>query len=140
MTASSCEKKQLQVDLSIKPENIMLQTDEFRVQQILLNLFSNAIKFTPAGGKIGIDVSGDQKNKCVKIVVRDTGIGIKPEDLPNLFHPFTQLDTRLARDYEGTGLGLALSKQLIELFGGTISVQSVLGEGSSFTVTLPWIE
>lgn len=140
MTAYSCEKKKLQINLSITPEDIMIQTDEFRLQQVLLNLFGNAIKFTPAGGRIGIDVTGNKQEKQVKIVVWDTGIGIKPEDLPNLFHPFTQLDARLTRDYEGTGLGLALSKQLIELFGGTIRVQSVPGEGSRFTVTLPWME
>jgi len=118
----------------------MIQTDELRIQQILFNLYSNAIKFTPAGGKIGIDVIGNRENKNVKITVWDTGIGIQNEDLPRLFHHFSQLDARLSREFEGSGLGLALSKQLAQLFGGNITVESVFGQGSRFTVTLPWME
>ncbi len=140
MTASSSQKKKQQVNFSITPENIMLKTDGLRLQQILLNLQSNAIKFTPTGGKIGIDATGNRENKLIKITVWDTGIGIKNEELPRLFQPFMQLDARLSREYEGSGLGLALSKQLAELFGGSIHVESVPGKGSRFTVTLPWME
>jgi PAS domain S-box-containing protein len=140
LTASSAKNKQLQVDFSMTPNEIMLRTDELRVQQVLLILFDNAIKFTPSGGKVGIDVIGSQKNKHIKITVWDTGIGINPDNLSRLFQPFTQLDARLSREYEGSGLGLALAQQLVELFGGSISVESALGEGSRFTVTLPWME
>ena len=87
-----------------------------------------------------MDVSGDQKNNRVQITVWDTGIGIDQENLPRLFQPFAQLDSRLSREYEGSGLGLALAKQLAEVFGGSINVASVPGEGSRFTVTLPWQE
>ena len=140
LTASLSEKKRQQVSFSITPETIMLQTDELRIQQIIFTLLNNAVKFTPSGGKVGIDVVGHQKTKQIKISVWDNGIGIKNEDLPRLFHPFAQLDARLAREYEGSGLGLALSKLLVELFGGSISVESVYGEGSKFIVTLPWME
>ncbi len=140
ITAASAEKKQLQTKFSMTPNEIMLHTDELRVQQILLILFDNAVKFTPDGGKIGMDVSGDQKNNRVQITVWDTGIGIDQENLPRLFQPFAQLDSRLSREYEGSGLGLALAKQLAEVFGGSINVASVPGEGSRFTVTLPWQE
>ncbi len=140
LTASSAKNKLLQVDLSMTPKEIMLRTDENRVQQILLILLDNAIKFTPTSGKVGIDVIGDQKNKHIKITVWDTGIGIKNEDLPRIFQPFVQLDARLSREYEGSGLGLALAQQLAEIFGGSISVESVVDKGSRFTVTLPWIE
>jgi signal transduction histidine kinase len=118
----------------------MLRTDEDRIQQILLILVDNAIKFTPSGGRIGIDAIGDQKNKRIKIAVWDTGIGIAPENQSLLFQPFVQLDARLAREYEGSGLGLALAQQLAELFGGSIAVESAVDKGSRFTVTLPWTE
>jgi signal transduction histidine kinase len=140
LTASSAKNKQLQVDLSMSPKEIMLRTDEDRIQQILLILVDNAIKFTPSGGRIGIDAIGDQKNKRIKITVWDTGIGISPENLSRLFQPFVQLDARLAREYEGSGLGLALAQQLSELFGGSIAVESAVDKGSRFTVTLPWTE
>ena len=140
ITADSSEKKRQQPSFHISPDTIMLNTDERRVQQILLALFDNAIKFTPAGGKLGMDVVGDKENHRVKITVWDTGIGIKEEDLPRLFQPFVQIDTRLSREYEGTGLGLALVKQLTEVFGGHINVESTHGQGSRFTVTLPWMD
>ena len=138
-TATTSAKKQIQVNFSITPDEIVIQADKHRVEQIIFNLYSNAIKFTPTGGKIGMDVLGSHENKNVKIIVWDTGIGIQNENLPRLFRPFAQLDTRLARDYDGSGLGLALSKQLAELFGGSITVESVFGTGSRFTLTLPWM-
>jgi len=138
-TAGASAKKQQQVSFRISPDEIIINADERRIQQILLALLDNAIKFTPAGGKFGVDVIGDREKQRVKITVWDTGIGVKEEDLPRLFQPFVQIDARLAREYEGTGLGLALVKQLTEIFGGNISVESVYGQGSRFTVTLPWV-
>ena len=109
--------------------------DVRKFKQILFNLLSNAFKFTPDGGKVGIEakVEGD----LLVVTVWDTGIGISSEDMPRLFKPFEQLDSSLARRYPGTGLGLAMVKKLTELHGGTISVASKPGEGSRFTIRLP---
>jgi signal transduction histidine kinase len=96
------------------------------------------MKFTSPGGRFGIELIGSESEKQVHITVWDTGIGIKAEDLPRLFQPFIQLDARLARQYSGTGLGLALVRRLTELHGGSVEVKSVPGQGSRFTVSLPW--
>jgi two-component system sensor histidine kinase/response regulator len=117
-----------------------LQSDRFtadprRVKQILLNLLSNAIKFTPEGGQVTLRVWVD-RNKA-GLQVEDTGIGIPRNKFPLLFQKFQQLDTSYHRQYEGTGLGLALTKQLVELHGGQIEVESTVNVGSTFTVLLP---
>jgi signal transduction histidine kinase len=103
---------------------------------VLLNLLSNAAKFTP-GGAIGLDVRPIADGRTVEFTVWDTGIGIDPELLPQLFRPFTQLDRRLARQFDGTGLGLALAAQLVAHHHGTIGVASEPGQGSRFWVRLP---
>jgi signal transduction histidine kinase len=108
--------------------------DERKFKQIMLNLLSNAVKFTPDGGRI--TVSARAKNPLVEVAVGDTGIGIAPEDLPRVFEEFRQVGNASARKAEGTGLGLALSKRLVELHGGSIHVESALGGGSTFTFTL----
>ena len=115
--------------------------DRGRLQQVLGGLLDNAVKFTPAGGNVGLDVlPGSQPGSqaaTMRFVVWDTGIGIAPEDLPYLFAPFRQVDRRLSRSYEGAGLGLAVVQRLVVLQGGTITVESTLGQGTRFTVTLP---
>ena len=115
--------------------------DRQRLQQVLAGLLDNAVKFTPAGGTVGLDVlpgfHAATQAAALQFVVWDTGIGIAPEDLPLLFAPFHQVDRRLSRSYEGAGLGLALVQRLIVLQGGTISVESALGQGTRFIVTLP---
>jgi PAS domain S-box-containing protein len=131
-------KKRLSVDLSIDPAVTILQADARRLKQILVNLLSNAVKFTPQGGAIGLEVRGDQEQQAVHLTVWDTGIGIAAEDLGRLFQPFVQLDSRLARQYNGTGLGLALIYRMVELHGGSVSVTSQPERGSRFTVSLPW--
>ncbi|MHA1537891.1 MAG: PAS-domain containing protein [Alphaproteobacteria bacterium] len=113
-----------------------LRADERRLKQILINLLSNAVKFTPAGGKVTVSARADAALGFI-IEVRDTGIGIAPEDIPKALEPFAQIDSTLSRRYEGTGLGLPLTKSLIELHGGTISIESALGEGTLITVTFP---
>ncbi|MCB0163343.1 MAG: GAF domain-containing protein [Anaerolineae bacterium] len=115
-----------------------LSADELRLKQILVNLLSNAVKFTPEGGRVGLEVNGDPANQVVTFTVWDTGIGISEEDLSKLFQPFVQLDSRLSRAYSGTGLGLSLVYRLTEMHGGSITVESEIGQGSRFTVSLPW--
>ena len=109
--------------------------DERKFKQIMLNLLSNAVKFTPDGGRI--TVSARTKSPLVEVAVGDTGIGIAREDLPRVFEEFRQVGNASARKAEGTGLGLALTKRLVEVHGGSIHVESVLGKGSTFTFTLP---
>ena len=109
--------------------------DERKLKQVLLNLLSNAVKFTPGGGKV--DVSAKILEGEIRIAVRDTGIGISPEDQAALFEQFRQVGRDRARNAEGTGLGLALAKRFVELHGGRILVDSVPGKGSTFTVHLP---
>ena len=120
------------------PDAILLNTDCRRLQQALTSLLDNAVKFTPEDGRIEVVAIGMAMEKQVWINVRDTGIGIQADDLPRLFQPFVQLDARLARKYEGTGLGLALVKALVEGMSGRVEVQSVFGQGSNFTIILPW--
>jgi signal transduction histidine kinase len=111
-----------------------VQGDERKIRQVLLNLLSNAIKFTPEGGRI--EVGGVLKDGFVEVSVTDTGVGIAPEDQEAVFEEFRQVGTA-DQKVEGTGLGLALSRKFIELHGGKIWVKSQLGEGSTFTFTLP---
>ena len=123
--------------LAIEPlhETLIVTADRGRLRQVLLNLLSNAIKFTTDGGRITLSaqVAGDR----VRVAVSDSGIGIAPDDQQKLFQEFVQLDGSPSRRYEGTGLGLALSKRLVELQGGAIGVESQLGKGSTFWFTVP---
>jgi len=120
------------------PGPVPVFADRQRVRQIILNLVSNAIKFTPDGGVVGLHIaSAAGEPAMVAFSVRDTGIGIKRDDFPKLFEKFRQLDSSHNRRYEGTGLGLALTKQLVELNHGTIHVESEYGNGSTFSFTLP---
>ena len=127
-------KKRLPVLVRIAPDTGRITSDRRRIEQILLNLLSNAIKFTEQGG---VTLTAKTLAGVLRVSVADTGIGIKPEDLARLFQPFRQLDTGLTRQHEGTGLGLAICKRLVERLGGTITVESELGKGSTFQFTLP---
>ena len=111
--------------------------DRDRLRQVLLNLLSNAHKFTPPGGEIVLTARRATGAEMVAITVEDTGIGIGPEHQAIIFEAFQQVESGYARAQQGTGLGLALTKQLVELMGGTITLQSAPGVGSAFTVTLP---
>ncbi len=108
--------------------------DTRRVEQILLNLLSNAVKFTEKGF---VEVSAKEDASDIVVRIKDTGIGIKKEDMETLFKTFSQIDSGLSRKYEGTGLGLSISKRLVELMGGRIWVESVWGKGSTFSFSLP---
>lgn len=135
------DKKGLGLTLRVAPETRMITGDRRRVEQVLINLLNNAIKFTERGG-VTLDVgpapsTGDEGAGAVRMRVSDTGIGIKPEDLATLFKPFRQIDSGLSRQHEGTGLGLAICRRLATLMGGDIVAASEWSRGSEFTFTLP---
>jgi GAF domain-containing protein len=125
----------IQLGLDMDPRVGEIQGDERKFKQIMLNLLSNAVKFTPDGGRV--DVKAKLDTTEVEIAVRDTGVGIAPEDQAVLFEEFRQVGRDAGRKAEGTGLGLALTRRFVELHGGAIRVDSAPGKGSTFTVTLP---
>ncbi|MBF2073159.1 MAG: GAF domain-containing protein [Synechococcales cyanobacterium C42_A2020_086] len=125
----------LELDVRVDASHDQFLADPRRVRQILFNLLGNAIKFTPQGGKVTLRVLSE--SNLAVFQVKDTGIGIPEPQLPLLFQKFQQLDMSHHREYRGTGLGLALTKQLVELHGGWIEVESTVGVGSVFTVKLP---
>jgi PAS domain S-box-containing protein len=143
-------KKQIQINVNLPPDLGEMLLDQRRMRQVLINLLTNAVKFTPKGGKVSLDVYyeasevgfGDRPeypdSRYICFAITDTGIGIAPEDQEKLFQPFVQVDSKLNRKYEGTGLGLALVKQIVELHGGNVGLQSELNQGSCFTVRLPY--
>jgi PAS domain S-box-containing protein len=151
--------RQVRLELEIAEELSPMRVDVRKVKQIVYNLLSNAVKFTPEGGRVTLrakrvpraevaHVSGPWAGRTLQLAdnefeeflaisVTDSGIGIAPEGLVRLFTPFSQIDSGLARKFEGTGLGLAMVKLLAELHGGSVAVESAVGEGSRFTVWLP---
>lgn len=153
MVTARYQKKQIQLTEEHCPavSRTMIRCDEVKLRQIMLNLLSNACKFTPEGGTVTVgsrlvernDISGylplatGSGQRFVEIWVRDSGIGIREEDMPLLFLEFSQLDTTATRKHEGTGLGLALTKRLVEMHGGRIKATSSFGAGSCFSFILP---
>ncbi|MBE7381776.1 MAG: PAS domain S-box protein [Leptolyngbya sp. SIO1E4] len=135
MITAQAEMKQLTIHCTIPSDLPPLIADEMRVRQMLLNLLSNAIKFSKKGKAVGLDVQ--QADNRLLISVWDEGIGIPKEKQSLLFQPFQQLDSALSRQYEGTGLGLALTQRLARLHGGDITVKSEAGQGAKFTIHLP---
>lgn len=130
-------KLSIQIDLQVDS----LEVDERLIKQVIVNLISNAVKFTPQGGSIivGTKKVEDESNSddMIEIYVKDTGIGIKEEDKHLLFEPFKQIESVYTKKYEGTGLGLALCKDIVELHGGNLKVSSEWGEGSCFSFVIP---
>jgi len=148
------QQKNIQIHSKCQANLPEVLIDERRIRQVLINLLNNAVKFTPAGGSITLKVSlcqstslfeGDSEEgkmvaaQYIQIAVIDTGIGIASENIPKLFKPFIQIDSALNRQYAGTGLGLTLVKQMVELHGGRIELTSELGLGSCFSIELPYI-
>jgi light-regulated signal transduction histidine kinase (bacteriophytochrome)/CheY-like chemotaxis protein len=131
--------KNIQIETHIPPDEEQISIDELRVRQMLINLLNNAVKFTPTGGKVTLEATRDLDRSLLQFNVIDTGIGIAQENMPKLFQSFVQIDSSLSRQYNGTGLGLALVKRLVEAQNGNIKVTSIPGQGSCFTITLPYI-
>jgi signal transduction histidine kinase len=130
--------KRIQVQAKVDPSVRKANLDPARTKQILYNYLSNAIKFTPEDGRVTIRVVPARKG-WFRLEVEDTGIGIREEDIGRLFAEFQQLDTRAAKKYQGTGLGLALTKRIVEAQGGSVDVRSVVDKGSTFSATLPLV-
>jgi len=150
LTKQQALKKQIQLTTSVFSNTEVIAVDPHRIRQVLVNLLDNAVKFTPSGGKVDLDVrivndlsrelilSHSVANSCwIKFSITDTGIGISPSDRDMLFQPFIQIDSGLNRKYEGSGLGLVIVKQIVELHGGYVDVSSQIDQGSCFTVYLP---
>ena len=130
------KRSNLSVSTRLRGNVPTLRTDRQKVKQIVLNLLSNALKFTPAGS-VTMTASYDLRLKQVGIAVRDTGVGIPADDQAKVFEDFRQLDSSPARGYGGTGLGLSICRRLAHILGGSIDLQSVVGKGSTFTLRLP---
>ena len=135
--SKSVENKEfsLQYSCELPEEPIEMKTDENRIKQVLCNLLNNAIKFTYQGV---IEFGYKIQTNFIEFYVKDTGIGLAPENLDLIFQRFRQVETKNAHEYGGNGLGLSISKALVEKLGGTIAVSSELGVGSTFTFTIPY--
>ena len=131
-------KKSITLDFWNYQEVSTLYADPQRLKQILINLLNNAVKFTPEKGNVSLEVELDHEHDQIQFFITDNGIGIAPDDLKKLFSPFMQVDSSLARQYQGTGLGLTIAYKLTELHGGSLQVESAVGKGSRFIVSLPW--
>ncbi|MBC7953681.1 MAG: HAMP domain-containing protein [Rhodospirillaceae bacterium] len=134
MTHDSATANGLQLDTTLPDDLPLVAGDDRRLLQIILNLLSNAVKFTPEGGRIAIHAQADGNE--VVLQVTDSGIGIKPEDIPRALQAFGQIDSTRSRRFPGTGLGLPLSRRLVELHGGSLSITSAPGMGTTVTVRL----
>ena len=138
LVADIVSKKKLQMLLEIAEDLPNIEGDELKVKEILYNLLSNAVKFTPEGGKIGMQAK--KADSEIEVVVWDTGVGIAPENMAKIFEGFFRVDTPYSWVTEGTGLGLPLSKKLVELHGGKLFVVSEgLNKGTQVRFTLPII-
>jgi signal transduction histidine kinase len=132
---TQAQKSKVRISTTLDPEVRLIRADDRRMRQILINLLSNAVKFTPEGGKI--HVSSFLKDGDLAMEVRDTGIGIAAEDIVKVMTSFGQVESKISRKYEGSGLGLPLAKHLVELHGGTMTIQSQVDVGTTVTIVLP---
>lgn len=137
MVLPRAETAQVTLVEDIPSHHLVIVTDPKKLKQVLLNLLSNAVKFTPAGGAVRCHAWEDVVTHSVVIQVRDTGIGIAPKDISKVMTPFGQVDSALSRKYEGTGLGLPLSKKFVEAMGGNFGIESELNVGTTITITIP---
>jgi signal transduction histidine kinase len=126
--------------LDLPPSDIVIHTDENRLRQILTNLAGNAIKYTPRGGQVRIEVAVAPEGDALIMVVRDTGVGIRPEDMQTVMKPFGRVHSPLTEHAKGTGLGMPLTRRFVELLGGTLDLASTPGHGTVVTIRLPGIK
>jgi signal transduction histidine kinase len=126
------ERKRQMLSLEMPSVPCFIYADAGRLTQVITNLLTNAINYTPVGGSITVRVEADEIRNCVMIHVEDTGVGIDPDNLPHIFQPFF----RVVSEVEGTGLGLSIAREIIDLHDGAIEVKSVVGKGSTFSVRL----
>ncbi len=131
------EERRIRLDIQLPHDLPDVMADAHRVAQVLTNLLSNAIKFSPAGDQIHVVAESESEGECVRVSVRDHGAGIEAKDLPKLFRKFQQIDSSSTRKAGGTGLGLVISKGIVEQHGGKVGVTSTPGEGSMFWFTVP---
>lgn len=137
MMAASAKNDGISLSMNGWDGDYLLHADRRRIKQVLFNLLSNAFKFTPKGGAVTLRLEAPKRSESLDIQVRDTGIGIAPEDFPKALEPFGQVDNRLSRKFDGAGLGLPLSRCLVELHGGSLAIDSEPGVGTTVTVSLP---
>ena len=135
LVEAQAEKSRIRVSAVLENNLPLIRADDRRIRQIVINLLSNAVKFTPEGGQVHF--TAYRENGGVSFVVRDTGIGMSPRDIPKALEPFGQIDSKISRKYEGTGLGLPLAKHLVELHGGKLTIESTVNAGTTVTVMLP---
>jgi two-component system cell cycle sensor histidine kinase PleC len=128
-------REQVGISIHVHDGIDQLCVDNRRLHQMLLNLLSNALKFTASGGEIMIEVF--RRGSDIAISVSDTGIGIRAEDIPKVLEPFGQVESMLSQKHKGTGLGLPLTKELAELHGGSLTMESSVDVGTTVTITLP---
>jgi len=136
LVAARAKSGRLKLNLRVPHDFPFLRGEERAVKQVLTNLLTNAIKFTPEGGSVTLTASLDEPGQMI-IRVEDTGIGMSAQDLPIALSPFGQIESALSRKNQGTGLGLPLTKSLVELHGGTLDIQSEVGKGTAVTLTFP---
>ncbi len=139
MVQPQARQKNVKVVFRNDPRAKFITADRRRVQQVLVNLLTNAVKFTDAGGKIGLAVKAHERTGQLQFIVADTGIGIDEQTLNKLFTPFVQANNTRSSGQEGTGLGLVLVKKIAELHNGYVRVRSAVGRGSEFSVFIPWV-
>ncbi|HEY5524309.1 MAG TPA: PAS domain-containing sensor histidine kinase, partial [Clostridium sp.] len=130
-------QKNIKILFKSNVKSKIISMDEEKYERIILNILSNAVKFTENGGKITVTLNENKKSNLVQIKITDTGIGIPKDKKELIFERFGQVDSKLSRQAEGTGIGLSLVKLLVNILGGTIEVESELGMGSTFIITLP---
>ena len=127
--------RSLQLEVMLDDPELAVRADHETLQQVMINLASNAVKFTDAGGRITL--AAEARGDFVRLQVRDTGRGIPPDKLEAIFEPFVQVESGLTRTVQGSGLGLAIARDLARGMGGDLTVESHAGDGSTFTATLP---
>lgn len=137
LVAPRAEESQVVVHNAMPKDVLIVETDQQKLKQVLLNLLSNSVKFTPGGGRVEITGWRDLADDAITLQVSDNGVGIAPKDVARALSPFGQVKNDLSERYKGTGLGLPLSRRFVEVLGGTFGIQSELGSGTTITLTLP---